>query len=150
MVDLGTFALFRIKIGTVIIGVKWNDEFNAPYAHPVCIALHFYQHWMLIILIKQLFCVTWLIFQDISDEDDSETSDEDDDANFPMVWDCSIWSLILWLLFIFMIYCNCIINPFWHMQNAKVKNRATETPLMTTPSKGKNTGMKCYFWSFDC
>ena len=30
MVDLGTFALFSIKIGTVIIGVKWNDEFNAP------------------------------------------------------------------------------------------------------------------------
>ena len=52
MVDLGTFALFRIKIGTVIIGVKWNNEFNAPYAHPVCIALHFYQHWMHIILIK--------------------------------------------------------------------------------------------------
>ncbi|KAG2593715.1 hypothetical protein PVAP13_5NG012590 [Panicum virgatum] len=60
--------------------------------------------------------------EDISDEDDSETSDEDDDANFPM--------------------------------NAKDKNRATETPLktppkkkagMTTPSKGNNTVMKCYF-----
>ena len=94
----------------------------------------------------------WLVFQDFSDEDASESSNEDDEDS-PKVWDCSSWPLMLSLLIIFMISWNCIFNPFWHMQCAKDKNRPAEKTLktppekkakMTTPSKGKNTDEKCY------
>lgn len=42
--------------------------------------LHFYEHWLFDHIV---LCV---IFQDSSDEDDSESSDEDNGENFPKVW----------------------------------------------------------------